>query len=121
MVTLFLMDCGGVNPYKRALNEIGVQVMSSDMNAGRKGGLLALGAVLVFALSACGAGNKGGDTGCGDYLEMNSSEQKAVISKMLEDKGRDPSNGEIQLNKASATLFCNTVGSNSSKISEIDG
>jgi acid stress chaperone HdeA len=79
-----------------------------------------LGATL--ALTACSGGNKGGDTTCGEFTAMSSSQQEEVIRSFLASKGNtDPAGGEVTLNQASAALYCATVGTQSSPISDIDG
>lgn len=83
----------------------------------------AIGCAVMLVLSGCSsADNKGGDTTCGEYAALSSSEQDEVIKKFFEQKGEsDPSNGSLLLSKQSAKLFCATAGSDSSLISEIDG
>ena len=83
----------------------------------------AIGCVVMVTMSGCAAAeNKGGDTTCGEYAALSSSEQDEVIKKFFEQKGdSDPSNGSIMLSKQSAKLFCATAGSDNSLISEIDG
>ncbi len=90
-----------------------------------KGGrrlLACLGVIaLSAALSACGS-NNGGATTCGDYLQLSSDGQKAVITSFLESKGdSNPAGGMVILNQQSAKLFCSTVGTSSDPISKIDG
>lgn len=82
-----------------------------------------VGLVAILALSGCSAAeNKGGDTTCGEYSALSSSEQDEVIKEFFEQKGEsDPANGSIMVSKQSARLFCATAGSDSSLISEIDG
>lgn len=72
-------------------------------------------------LTACGSANQGGDTTCGDYLNMSSAEQDEVVRTFLEEDGQEHKNGEIMLVKGSALAFCNTIGKDSSKIREING
>ena len=80
------------------------------------------GILLVMTLSGCGAGLGGGNTTCGDYLQLSASDQKQVIRNFFEEKGNsDPSGGEVLLSQQSAKLYCNTVGSESDPISNIDG
>lgn len=76
--------------------------------------------VIVAGCSGSSA-NNGGDTSCADFLEMNGSEQTEVITKFMEDEGRDLSGANVNLHKLSAIAFCNTVGMPDSKIREIDG
>jgi len=73
-------------------------------------------AVLALAaLSGC-AGNAGGSTTCGAYLNMSSSNQTKAVTKMVEAHGDSTSNGNITLTKLSVSAYCRTVGSNSSTI-----
>lgn len=76
----------------------------------------------VAVLSGCSASeviNTGGDTKCKDFLTQDEKKQNDEISKMLKDKsGQDPSNLEITATKTSATLFCQTLGKEDTKISE---
>lgn len=83
-------------------------------------GLIAAAAALT-TLAACGGGNAGGDTTCADYKAASGSQRTEIITKFLEDKGKDPNNLEINLNKASALAFCNTLGGDDDPISKIDG
>lgn len=76
---------------------------------------------LSVTLGACGSANKGGDTTCGDFKNMSSSEKKEVIKALFAEGGKDASNGEILIGVGSATLYCNTVGSDSSPIRDING
>ncbi|WP_163702217.1 hypothetical protein [Mycolicibacterium sarraceniae] len=73
-------------------------------------------------LSGCSASeviNTGGDTKCKDFLTQDEKKQNDEISKMLKDKsGQDPSNLEITATKASATIYCQTLGKEDTKISE---
>ena len=86
---------------------------------------LAVASVLVIgavSMTGCSAGGKGGDTTCGDYKTMSSSDQKAVITAFFAEKGdTSPSNGKILLSQQSARLYCATAGSDSSLIRGIDG
>lgn len=77
----------------------------------------------ALALTGCAAdGNKGADTTCKDYRAADSATQSEMVSKMLkEQKGSEPSNGEVTLTKLSVSGYCASVGSDSSKISQIDG
>lgn len=86
-----------------------------------------VGAVAAVMAAAALAGcsgtstSKGGDTTCGEFKAMSSQDQKEVIKALLSEKGGEPSNGEILITTGSAKLFCATVGSDSSKIREING
>jgi len=53
---------------------------------------------------------------------LSASDQKQVIRNFFEEKcNSDPSGGEVLLSQQSAKLYCNTVGSESDPISNIDG
>lgn len=91
-------------------------------SADRAAALLGV-AALGLALSGCaGHVGNGGDTPCGDYLELDSGDQKQVIEDFFSEKGNDdPSGGEVMLSQQSAKLYCNTLGSASDPIRNIDG
>ena len=87
--------------------------------------LTAAAFVGLLVVSGCGASplsrNKGGDTECGDYLEMPEDERREAIRGYFEDKGNaDPAAFEVTLALHSAALFCNTVGASSDPIRKID-
>lgn len=81
-------------------------------------GLLVLG-----ALAGCGdTANAGGNTTCKDYMGMSSSKQEDVIKEFFAQKGNsNPSGFDVRLSLESAKLYCNTVGTDSSPIRNIDG
>lgn len=84
--------------------------------------LVVLGLTLTLGMtSACGEGLRGGDTTCGEFRSMSKSDQTRVIKDFGRKGESDVSNFEIGRNRLSAKAFCNTVGSDSSKIREIDG
>lgn len=87
-----------------------------------RGSCLLLGGIaLVVALSGCSS-LEGGDTTCGEYLELSSSDQQQVIRNFLEEQGdSDPAGGEVLLSQQSAKLYCNTIGTASDPISNIQG
>ena len=76
-------------------------------------------AAIMSGCSASEVVNTGGDTKCKDFLTQDEKKQNDEISKMLKDKsGQDPSNLEITATKTSATLYCQAVGKEDTKISE---
>jgi len=78
--------------------------------------------IAVAALSGCSNFvNNGGNTTCGQYRGMNSTQQTNVVKKMLSDEGQSTSNGNITLIKFSVSAFCATLGSDSDPISKING
>lgn len=89
----------------------------------RKTASVVCGAIILsLSLAGCGGGGgKGGDTTCGEFLQMSSSDQKAAVTALLSETDSSPSNGKILIAVGSAKLYCNTVGTNDSKIREING
>jgi acid stress chaperone HdeA len=76
-------------------------------------------AAIMSGCSASEVVNTGGDTKCKDFLTQDEKKQNDEISKMLKDKsGQDPSNMEITATKTSATLYCQALGKEDTKISE---
>jgi acid stress chaperone HdeA len=79
-------------------------------------------AMAMLLFSGCSASqviNTGGDTKCKDFKTQDEKKQNDEVSKMLKDKsGADPSSLEISTTRASVSLYCNTVGTPDSKISE---
>ncbi len=77
-------------------------------------------ATLLF--SGCSASqivNTGGDTKCKDFTTQDEKKQSDEVSKMLKDKtGKEPSSLEISASRASAQIYCQTVGTPDSKISD---
>jgi acid stress chaperone HdeA len=79
-------------------------------------------AMAMLLFSGCSASeviNTGGDTKCKDFKTQDEKKQNQEISKMLKDKsGAEPNNVEISATRASVTIYCQTVGTPDSKISE---
>jgi acid stress chaperone HdeA len=81
-------------------------------------------AILIAALllSGCSASqiiNTGGDTKCSDFKGQDEKKQDSEVSKMLKDKsGAEPNNLEVSATRTSALLYCQTVGTPDSKISD---
>jgi acid stress chaperone HdeA len=73
-------------------------------------------------ISGCSASeviNTGGDTKCKDFVTQDEKKQNDEVSKMLKDSsGKDPTNLEITATKTSVLLYCKTLGSQDTKISE---
>jgi acid stress chaperone HdeA len=76
----------------------------------------------MLTLGGCSASqviNTGGDTRCKDFTAQDEKKQNEEISKMLKDKsGAEPNNLQITATRLSALTYCQTVGSQDSKISE---
>jgi len=80
---------------------------------------IAIAAVLLSGCSASQIINTGGDTKCSDFKGQDEKKQDSEISKMLKDKsGNEPNNLEVSATRASALVYCQTVGTPDSKISD---
>jgi acid stress chaperone HdeA len=79
-------------------------------------------AIAALTLSGCSASqiiNTGGDTKCSDFKGQDEKKQDSEISKMLKDKsGNEPNNLEVSATRASALIYCQTIGTPDSKISD---
>lgn len=82
----------------------------------------ALLAVATFVLSGCSSVvNEGGNTTCKEFKGQDEAKQNSEIVKMLKDRnGKEPNNLEITATRVSAKAFCETLGKDSSKISDIN-
>jgi acid stress chaperone HdeA len=76
--------------------------------------------VATLALGGCSS-NKGGETTCGDYLGLSSSDRTDVVKKFLSDQGSDDGAIKTGLTKASVLAYCKTVGGASDPISNVNG
>jgi acid stress chaperone HdeA len=80
---------------------------------------IATAALLLSGCSASQIINTGGDTKCSDFKGQDEKKQESEVSKMLKDKsGAEPSNLEVSATRTSALLYCQTVGTPDSKISD---
>ena len=80
---------------------------------------MVIAALLFSGCSASQLINTGGDTKCKDFTSQDEKKQNDEVSKMLKDKsGAEPSNLEITATRASALIYCQTVGTPDSKISQ---
>jgi len=85
----------------------------------RAAATIATAALLFSGCSASQLINTGGDTKCKDFTTQDEKKQNDEISKMLKDKsGTDPTNLQISATRASALVYCQTLGKPDSKISE---
>jgi acid stress chaperone HdeA len=80
---------------------------------------IAIAALLLSGCSASQIINTGGDTKCSDFKGQDEKKQDSEISKMLKDKsGNEPNNLEVSATRASAMVYCQTIGTPDSKISD---
>jgi acid stress chaperone HdeA len=80
---------------------------------------IAVAALMSGACSPSQVINTGGDTKCKDFKTQDEKKQDSEVSKMLKDKsGNEPNNLEVSATRASALVYCQTVGTPDSKISD---
>jgi acid stress chaperone HdeA len=80
---------------------------------------IATAALLLSDCSASQIINTGGDTKCSDFKTQDEKKQDSEVNKMLKDKsGAEPNNLEVSATRTSALLYCQTVGTPDSKISD---
>jgi acid stress chaperone HdeA len=80
---------------------------------------IATATVVIGGCSASQITNTGGDTRCKDFTAQDEKKQNEEISKMLKDNsGAEPNHLQITATRLSALTYCQTVGSQESKISE---
>ena len=76
---------------------------------------LVAGAVLV----GCSPAALGGDTSCKDFSKADQQTQDEAVAKMLKDeRGRNPATLETTGTRIAVLTFCQTVGTQDSKIKE---
>jgi acid stress chaperone HdeA len=81
--------------------------------------VIAIAALLLSGCSASQIINTGGDTKCKDFKTQDEKKQDSEISAMLKDKsGNEPNNLEVSATRASALIYCQTIGTPDSKISD---
>lgn len=76
----------------------------------------------VLVVAACSGTNLGGETTCGNFNKMDTTDQTAAVTEMLKQQkgGKEPSNLNVGATRLSAQAFCKTLGRDSSKIKDID-
>jgi acid stress chaperone HdeA len=83
--------------------------------------MLMTGLAAAALASACSSTvvNQGGDTTCKDFNTAEEQKQNDAVSKMLKDeKGADPTNLEITGTRLAVSTYCQTLGTEETKISE---
>lgn len=85
---------------------------------------VAVATLTLASLAGCAnplSKNQGGDTECGDYMEMPPEEQREVITTFLDEKGQsEPAGMDVTLRLEAAKLYCSTVGQASDPIRNAD-
>lgn len=83
--------------------------------------LLAAGLAVVALATGCSSSvaNQGGDTKCKDFTSADEKTQNEAITKMLKDQGKnEPANLELAGTRLSVQTYCQTAGTQDSRISE---
>jgi acid stress chaperone HdeA len=85
----------------------------------RSARVLFSGLVVGVILVGCSPAVMGGDTSCKDFIGADQQTQEEAVAKMLKDeKGRNPATLETTGTRLSVLAFCQTVGTQDSKIKE---
>jgi acid stress chaperone HdeA len=85
----------------------------------RSARVLVSGVVAGVVLVGCSPSVMGGDTTCKDFVAAAQQTQEEAVAKMLKDeKGRNPATLETTGTRLSVLAFCQTVGTQESKIKE---
>lgn len=80
---------------------------------------LLLGVVAGVMLVGCSPAVMGGDTTCKDFIAADQQTQEEAVAKMLKDeRGRNPATLETTGTRLSVLAFCQTLGTQDSKIKE---
>ncbi|OHU83181.1 hypothetical protein [Mycobacterium talmoniae] len=86
-------------------------------------GVVSIVAAAVCTLTGCSAvdkvTNKGGDTTCKEFRRQSQDKQESEVTKMLKDQhGKEPSHLEVSATRVAVDAYCQTIGKDSSKISD---
>ena len=85
----------------------------------RSARVLVSSVVAGVVLVGCSPAVMGGDTTCKDFIAANQQMQEEAVAKMLKDeRGRNPATLETTGTRLSVLAFCQTVGTQESKIKE---
>jgi acid stress chaperone HdeA len=83
--------------------------------------VMASGLVAAAMISGCSSSvmSQGGDTKCKDFASADEKTQNNAITKMIKDRGgTEPTNLELSGTRLAVSTFCQTLGTQDSKISE---
>ena len=85
----------------------------------RSARVLVSSVVAGVVLVGCSPAVMGGDTTCKDFIAADQQVQEEAVAKMLKDeRGRNPATLETTGTRLSVLAFCQTVGTQESKIKE---
>ena len=85
----------------------------------RSARVLLSGVVAGVMLVGCSPAVMGGDTTCKDFIAADQQTQDEAVAKMLKDeRGRNPATLETTGTRLSVLAFCQTLGTQDSKIKE---
>ena len=83
--------------------------------------LLVAGLAAAVLATGCSSTvvNQGGDTKCKDFTSADDKKQNEAITQMLKDEGKsEPSNLELSGTRLAIQTYCQTAGTQDTKISE---
>ena len=85
----------------------------------RSARVLVSSVVAGVVLVGCSPAVTGGDTSCKDFIAADQQTQDEAVAKMLKDeRGRNPATLETTGTRLAVLAFCQTVGTQDSKIKE---
>jgi acid stress chaperone HdeA len=85
----------------------------------RSARVLVSSVVAGVVLVGCSPAVMGGDTTCKDFIAADQQTQEEAVAKMLKDeRGRNPATLETTGTRLSVLAFCQTLGTQESKIKE---
>jgi acid stress chaperone HdeA len=71
--------------------------------------LVVLVPVLALLAGCAGFTNHGGQTSCGDYLNLSTEERHETIIQMLEEQGEENTTIRVTVASASVLVYCTTI------------
>ena len=78
-----------------------------------------LAAAALATGSSSSVANQGGDTRCKDFSSADEKTQNEAITKMLKDEGKnEPANIELAGTRMSVQTYCQTAGTQDTRISD---
>ena len=85
----------------------------------RSAGVVVSSVIAGLMLVGCSPAVQGGDTKCKDFSSADEKTQNEAITKMLKDQGKnEPANLELAGTRLSVQTYCQTAGTQDSRISE---
>lgn len=82
--------------------------------------VLSVSSTLITSCSSEPAA-RGGDATCVEFNAMSDAEKAEAVTLLLAEDGKEPADEMVKLTVVSASLYCTTVGKDSSPIRNIKG